>query len=127
MPPSSEAPRPLRVLVADDHALHRRALVRRLEREDGVEVVGEARDGDVALSLVRMLRPDVTVTDVRMPGMSGFDLARVIRCDRDLRDTRVIVLTAFADEATRVRARTAGAVACVAKSEGLDGVCAGLR
>lgn len=64
----------IRVLVVDDQQLLRRGLRLLLSTEPGLDVVGEAADGREALTLVERLRPDVVLTDARMPGMDGLEL-----------------------------------------------------
>ncbi|MEO6317190.1 MAG: response regulator transcription factor, partial [Acidimicrobiales bacterium] len=58
-------------MICDDHALFRRGLIMVLESEDGVEVVGEAEDGEESIRKAAELAPDVILMDVRMPRMSG--------------------------------------------------------
>lgn len=68
----------IRVLVVDDQQLLRRGLRLLLSTEPGLDVVGEAADGREALTLVERLRPDVVLTDARMPGMDGLELVRAL-------------------------------------------------
>ena len=70
---------PVRVLVADDSAFHRRQIVRFLERDDKIKVVGEAANGREAIRLTQRLRPDVVTMDVVMPVMDGIELIGHIR------------------------------------------------
>ena len=68
------------IVIADDEAELRQALIRRIDwKEVGFEVVGEAENGAEALELVEKLEPDLLLTDVRMPFMSGIELARAVR------------------------------------------------
>lgn len=66
----------MRVLVVDDEPLARRRLVRMLEKIDGIEVAGEAEDGEDALARIGTLDPDLVLLDIRMPGLDGLTLAR---------------------------------------------------
>jgi DNA-binding NarL/FixJ family response regulator len=84
--------RPVRVLVADDHAAIRTGLRLLLQTADDVEVVGEAADGDAAVTNARALRPDVVLMDLRMPGTDGIAATRTIVTE-GLAD--VLVLTTF--------------------------------
>src|SRR6185437_2210456 len=74
-----------RVALVDDQGLLRAGLRALLDAEDGIEVVGEAGDGEQAVALAREQRPDVILMDVRMPGVDDLDLASV----------KVVVLTTF--------------------------------
>ncbi len=69
----------IRVMIADDHAVVRQGIRNVLEEVDGLEVVGEAGDGDKALELARELRPDVVLLDVTMPGKTGLEVTRELR------------------------------------------------
>ncbi len=73
--------KPSRILVADDSTFMRRLLTQAL-RDAGFEVVGEAADGDEALSLYRELRPDAMTLDLAMPGMDGIGVLRALRGER---------------------------------------------
>jgi two-component system alkaline phosphatase synthesis response regulator PhoP len=95
------------VLVADDDDDILLLVTTRLRR-DGFEVVS-ARDGDEALALAREQRPDVAVLDIGMPGLDGLELLERIRADDELRDMRVVLLTAKAQESDVRRGYTAGA------------------
>ena len=82
---------PVRILIADDHAVVRFGLKTILSREEGWQVVGEATSGAEALALALQLQPDVAVLDINMPGMSGLDALKAIR--ERLPATRVVILT----------------------------------
>ena len=85
----------IRVVLADDQALVRAGFRMLLEVEPDIDVVGEADDGAGAVELVRDLRPDVVLMDVRMPGVDGLAALRVIGGDPDLGAVKVLVLTTF--------------------------------
>jgi DNA-binding NarL/FixJ family response regulator len=103
----------LRVLIADDHPLFRDGLKTMLTSSPFTELVGEASDGEEAVSLAADLQPDVVVMDVQMPGMSGIEATR--RIMRDSPQVRVLVVTMFEDDATVFSAMRAGARGYVLK------------
>ena len=105
--------RSIRVLLADDHALFRDGIRRLLGTEGDIEVVGEAKSGEDAVRLVEDLTPDVVLLDVMMPGMSGIDVARVIRTTSPR--TRVIILTIHTNEEFLFDAIKAGAMGYLLK------------
>jgi DNA-binding NarL/FixJ family response regulator len=113
-----------RVLLVDDHDLFRTGLVNLLT-EQGVHVVGEAANGEVALRLVRELVPDVVVMDLNMPGVSGVEATREISAFAPR--TRVIVLTISADNADVVDAVMAGACGYLLKDSTIQQLIAGIR
>ena len=84
---------PLRLLLADDQPLLRMGFRLVLESEDGIEVVGEAGNGEEAVRLTRSLAPDVVLMDVRMPVMDGIEATRRIAAEHS--SARVIILTTF--------------------------------
>ncbi len=86
---------PRRVLLVDDHALFRDGIASLL-RAGGLDVCGQAGNGEEAIEKAREMRPDLILMDVSMPGMSGLDAARVIKAE--LPDTRVVMLTVSDDE-----------------------------
>jgi two-component system, NarL family, response regulator DesR len=97
----------IRVVVAEDQSMVLGALAALLEIEPEIEVVGKARDGHEALELVEQERPDVLLTDIEMPLMTGLELAAEIA--RRRLTTRVIILTTFARGGYLRRALDAGA------------------
>ncbi len=108
--------RRLRVLLVDDHEVVRLGLKALLSQYPEFEVVGEAANGYHAVAQAREKRPDVVVMDVRMPGMSGIDACREIR--RILPETRIIMLTSYAEDELLVQALEAGACGYVLKRVG---------
>jgi len=83
------------LVVADDQELVRAGLVSLLHGTEGLEVVGEARDGRAALEAVRAHRPDVALLDVRMPVLDGIEVIRQVRSEAGLSGVRTVVLTTF--------------------------------
>lgn len=110
----------LRILVADDQRVVREGLATLLGTLPGVEIVGLAADGHGAVALAAERRPDVVLMDLRMPGMGGVEATEVIR--RDHPDTRVVVLTTFADDASVLTALGAGAVGYLTKHATRDDI-----
>ncbi len=101
----------LRVVVAEDEALIRLDLVEMLT-EAGYDVIGQAGDGKEAVSLVRELRPDLVVMDIKMPVLDGLSAAEQLAEDRT---TPVVMLTAFSQKELVERAKDAGVMAYVVK------------
>ncbi len=97
----------IRVVVAEDQAMVLGALAALLEIEGDIDVVGRAHDGENALAICRTARPDVLLTDIEMPRMTGLELASAVK--REALGTRVIILTTFARGGYLRRALEAGA------------------
>jgi two-component system response regulator DesR len=97
----------IRVVIAEDQQMVLGALAALLEIENDLEVVGRAQDGEDALAMIRDKRPDVLLTDIEMPRMTGLELAAAIK--REALPTRVIILTTFARGGYLRRALEAGA------------------
>ena len=97
----------IRVLVAEDQAMILGALAALLEIEHDIEVVGRARSGTEAVDLARHLKPDVVLTDIEMPGLTGLDVAAQLKSDG--LSARVIILTTFARPGYLRRALDVGA------------------
>ncbi len=98
---------PIRILVADDHAIIRSGLRTLLARQDGFEVVGEAADGRQAVELARAAKPDVVMLDIAMPNLNGIEAARQICAE--LPRSHVVILSVHADEGYVLKALKAGA------------------
>jgi two-component system response regulator DegU len=103
---------PVRLLLADDHTLLRQSLRRTME-DEGLEVVGEAGDGDEAARLAEQLRPDVVLMDVSMPVLDGVEATRLI--SQQSPGVAVVMLTMHADADVVDRAIKAGAVGYLVK------------
>ena len=109
MTPAPE--KPVRILIAEDEAIIRLDLKEMLE-EEGIEVVGEAADGDAAIRLAGERNPDLVIMDIKMPGTDGLTAAEKI-IERDL--AGVLILTAFSGKDLVQRAAEAGAMAYLVK------------
>jgi two-component system, NarL family, response regulator DegU len=103
---------PVRLLLADDHTMLRQSLRRTME-DEGLEVVGEAGDGDEAARLAEELRPDVVLMDVSMPVLDGVEATRLIT--QHSPGVAVVMLTMHADADVVARAIKAGAVGYLVK------------
>ena len=103
----------IRVVIAEDQAMVAGALAALLGIEHDLDVVGTARNGREALELVRRLTPDVLLTDIEMPEMTGLELAAAVRDEP--RPPRVVILTTFARPGYLRRALEAGASGYVLK------------
>ena len=117
--------RKIRLLVADDHAVVRMGLVTLLESEMDIEVVGEAGDGEAAVSAVRKTAPDVVLMDLVMPKKDGADATAAIKAERP--DTKVLILTTFSDTDDIARALNAGADGAMLKNADYSEVVAAIR
>jgi DNA-binding NarL/FixJ family response regulator len=104
---------PIRVLLADDHAIVREGLKSLINSEPGMTVVGEAADGPSAVSRTAELDPDVAVVDVSMPGLTGAEVTRALRTARP--DRKVLILTVHEDKGYLRLLLAAGAVGYVLK------------
>lgn len=115
---------PIRVLLADDHVVMRQGLKSLLERA-GLEVVGEADDGQHAIELAEKLHPDVAVLDLAMPVLNGIDAARAIRKVSDR--TAIVLLTMHAKDRFVLESFRAGVRGYVIKSAAADEVLQAVR
>ena len=105
---------PIRVVLADDHAVVRKGFREFLEEEGDVTVVAEAADGIQAVALVAEHQPDVAVLDIQMPGMSGIEATRRIKAEYP--EVRVLILTAYDDDPYIFALLQAGASGYVLKT-----------
>ncbi len=116
---------PIRILLADDHAVVRRGIREILEEEEDLEVVGEARDGEQALLLLRDRVPDVALLDVRMPGRTGIEVIQAARAEG--LPTRFLLLSAYDDDPYVIAALRAGAHGYVLKSAPPESIVTAVR
>ena len=122
---AEEGPRPIRILISDDHPIVRDGLRKLLGLEDDLEVVGEAGDGEATVLLVEKLDPDVLLLDLRMPGVDGFGALQRLR--KLNRRTRVIILTASEDKNEFVQAMKLGCSGIVLKQTAADLIIKSIR
>ncbi|MFJ8017719.1 response regulator [Streptomyces sp. NPDC096339] len=116
----------IRVVLVDDQPLIRTGLRVLIADTPDLEVVGEAGDGAEAVELVRRLRPDVVIMDIRMPGTDGIEATRRINADPQRR-TLVLVLTTFDDDEYVYGALRAGASGFLVKDMPLETILDGIR
>ncbi len=105
---------PLRVLLADDHAVVRKGIRDFLAEDPAIQVTAEAASGDEAWALLARQTPDVAVLDIRMPGLSGIELTRRIKAQYP--QVRVLILTAYDDEPYVLALLRAGADGYILKT-----------
>jgi DNA-binding NarL/FixJ family response regulator len=107
-------PDPIRVLLADDHALVRAGIRQLLEHAGDIQIVAEANDGEAAQALIQQHHPDVAVLDIQMPKASGIEVTRWVRVN--MPDVGVLILTAYDDDPYVMAVLQAGANGYVLKT-----------
>ena len=115
----------IRIVIAEDQGMVLGALAALLELEGDLTVVAQARDGAEALTLVHEQQPDVLLTDIEMPKVTGLELAAAVR--RDAPQTRVIILTTFARAGYLRRALDAGVAGYLLKDAPASELAAAVR
>lgn len=115
----------IRVLIAEDQGMVLGALAALLELEPDIEVVGRAKDGREALDLAEKTRPDVVLTDIEMPRMTGLELAAELK--RKGAPVRVVILTTFARSGYLRRALDAGAAGYLLKDSPSEKLAEAIR
>lgn len=109
---------PIRIVLADDHAVVRKGIREFLEEDETIRVVAEASDGEQAVKLVAREKPDVAVFDIQMPKMNGMDATRCVK--KDFPQTRVLILTAYDDDPYIFASLQAGANGYLLKTSSSD-------
>jgi len=104
---------PIRVLIADDHQLVRQGFKALLSVKDGVEVVGQAENGEQAVKLARSLKPDIILMDLLMPEKNGIEATREIKLENP--EARILIITSFAEDENVFQAIKAGALGYLLK------------
>jgi DNA-binding NarL/FixJ family response regulator len=116
---------PVRLLIADDHALVRQGLRGMLEREPDIEIIGEARNGREAVDLCLTLGPNLVLMDVRMPEMDGLEATRAIKHERP--EVGVLMVTMHDNQDYMLEATKAGAAGYVLKDAPRDELIGAVR
>lgn len=114
-----------KIVLADDQAAVRQGVKDWLEDEPDLEVVGEAGDGVEAVELTDRMKPDILITDLKMPRLDGIDVTKRVR--QLSLDTRVIILSMYGDGIYVDAALNAGAMGYVTKKSGADGLLDAIR
>jgi DNA-binding NarL/FixJ family response regulator len=122
---SGKSPEPIRVLIADDHALFRRGLEMVLDEEQDIELVGQASDGTEAVARAGESLPDVVLMDIRMPKTSGIQAARAMK--EAAPSAKIVMLTISDEEEDLFEAIRAGASGYLLKDIPLDEVADAVR
>jgi DNA-binding NarL/FixJ family response regulator len=129
MSPASKSPAPaeplLRLVIADDHPIVRSGIKNELQRQAGMEVIGEAGDGDETLRLAQTAQPDVLLLDIHMPGLKAVQLVRELRSLPA--PPRVLILSADGDMEYVLAMLRAGAIGYLLKDEASATIVEGVR
>jgi two-component system, NarL family, response regulator LiaR len=117
--------RPIRIILADDHVMLRQGTAELLRRQEDIDVVGEAANGQEAVTLAQQTQPDIVVMDVRMPVLSGIEATRIIR--EQLPQVQVLVLTAHDDDQYIFSLLQAGASGYLLKTAPINDLLKAIR
>ena len=115
----------IRVLLVDDHRLVRRGLAQLIRETPGMEVCGEAGDGQSALDIVRSSEADVVVLDLSMPGRGGLDVLQELKAESP--GARIIILTMYPEEQYAIRTLREGAAAYLTKASAPEELIQAIR
>ena len=113
------------MLIVDDHALVRMGISRLLNDLPDMSVVGEADNGDIALSLVKSKQPDVILLDMKMPGMDGWEVIR--RLTKTNPNVKIIAVTALCNDTLPTRILQLGAFGYLTKESGVEEMASAIR
>lgn len=86
----------IKLIIADDHHIFRKGILSIVSEDDGIEITGEAANGDDALKLIEEMKPDIAILDIDMPGLSGLDVARKVKSEK--LPVKIVILTIHKDK-----------------------------
>lgn len=115
----------IKVVVADDHTILRQGIKALLDNQAGIEVIGEAKDGREALTLIERLQPDVILMDIAMPGLNGLEATRRIK--KKFPKIKVLVLTMYTNEEYVFQILQAGANGYLVKETAFQDLISAIR
>src|SRR5215212_1070715 len=121
----SSASSSARIIIADDHELMRGAMRSLLDSQPDLQIINEAKDGQEAIELTRLQRPDLVLMDVRMPKMNGFEATRTIK--EEFPTTKVLMMSAYEDPGLDSEAVRVGADGYVLKLSLIQELVAAIR
>src|SRR5215212_5490337 len=121
----SSASSSARIIIADDHELVRGAMRSLLDSQPDLQIIDEAKDGQEAIDLTRLQRPDLVLMDVRMPRVNGFEATQMIK--EELPTTKVLIVSAYEDPLSDSKAVRAGADGYVLKPSLIQEQLAAIR
>lgn len=114
----------IKLFIADDHPIFRCGLRDSLGTSERFQILGEAEDGDEALKQIMLLRPEIAVLDIDMPGLSGLDIAQ--RIGKEAPDMKIVMLTSYKEESFFNRAMDLGVQGYVLKENAINDLTNGL-
>ncbi len=115
----------IKVLIVDDHALVRLGIKRLLEDTSDIEVVAEAQDGEEALAMVKLHRPDIILLDMKMPGIDGWEVIR--RLKHSSAKSKIIAVSALSAEPLPSRVLQLGAMGYLSKESSIEEMTGAIR
>ena len=115
----------IKVVLADDHSVVRKGIKMLISSDESIEIMGEAASGVEALEMVKSLNPDIIITDISMPGMTGIELAEKLKSEQS--STKVLVLSTHNDEEYILRSFEAGALGYLPKDTEEDEFLAAIK
>ncbi|MEM7106726.1 MAG: response regulator transcription factor [Bacteroidota bacterium] len=115
----------IKVVLADDHSVVRKGIKMLISNDEGIEIVAEASSGEEALTMIREFDPDILITDISMPGMTGIELTEAIKNEKV--HAKVLVLSTYTDEEYILSAFEAGALGYLPKDTDEDQFIAAIK